>query len=46
MVAELVDAVVGVDTHRETHEVEIAFPTGSPIASRVPTMTAVRCGYS
>ncbi len=33
MLAELVDAVIGVDTHRDTHEVEIAFPTGSPIAS-------------
>jgi hypothetical protein len=33
MLAELVDAVVGVDTHRDTHEVEIALPTGSPIAS-------------
>ena len=26
MLAELVDAVVGVDTHRDTHEVEIALP--------------------
>jgi transposase len=31
--AELVDAVVGVDTHRDTHEVEIALPTGTPIAT-------------
>jgi hypothetical protein len=31
MLVELVDAI-GVDTHRDTHEVEIAFPTGSPIA--------------
>ena len=29
MLAELVDAVVGVDTHRDTHEVEIALPTGT-----------------
>jgi transposase len=31
--ADLVDAVVGVDTHRDTHEAEIADPTGSPIAT-------------
>ena len=29
MLAELVDAVVGVDTHPDTHEVEIALPTGN-----------------
>jgi hypothetical protein len=33
MLAELVDAVVGVDTHRDTHEAEIAHPTGMPIAT-------------
>ena len=33
MLAELVDAVVGVDTHRDTHQVEIAHPTGTPIAT-------------
>jgi transposase len=33
MLAEHVDAVVGVDTHRDTHEVEIALPTGIPIAT-------------
>jgi transposase len=27
MLAEVVDAVVGVDTHRDTHEAEIALPT-------------------
>lgn len=32
MLADLVDAVVGVDTHRDTHEAELALPTGSPIA--------------
>jgi transposase len=32
-VADLVDAVVGVDTHRDTHDVEIALPTGAPIAT-------------
>jgi hypothetical protein len=33
MLAALLDAVVGVDTHRDTHEVEIALPTGIPIAT-------------
>lgn len=33
MLADVVDAVVGVDTHRDTHQVEIARPTGAPIAS-------------
>jgi hypothetical protein len=33
MLAELLDAVVGVDTHRDTREVEIALPTGVPIAT-------------
>src|SRR5215210_6781925 len=34
MLAELIDAVVGVDTHRDTHEVELALPTGTPIGTR------------
>ena len=33
MLADLVDAVVGVDTHCDTHEVEIALPTGRSIAT-------------
>jgi transposase len=33
MLAELVDAVVGVDTHRDTHQAEIALPSGAPIAT-------------
>jgi transposase len=33
MLAECVDAVVGVDTHRDTHEAEIAYPTGAPITT-------------
>ena len=33
MLAKLVDAVVGADSHRDTHEVEIALPTGIPIAT-------------
>jgi transposase len=32
MLAEVVDAVVGADTHRDTHEIEIAHPTGASIA--------------
>jgi transposase len=32
MLAEVVDAVIGIDTHRDTHEVEIADVTGKPIA--------------
>jgi transposase len=32
MLAEFVDAVVGIDTHRDTHQVEIALPNGAPIA--------------
>jgi transposase len=31
--AERVDAVVGIDTHRDTHEAEIADATGTPIAT-------------
>jgi transposase len=34
MLAEIIDAVVGVDTHRDTHEAEIAHPSGSPIGVR------------
>lgn len=33
MLAECIDAVVGVDTHRDTHEVEIAYPSGTSIAT-------------
>jgi hypothetical protein len=33
MVAEMVDAVIGIDTHRDNHEVEIADPRGTPIAT-------------
>ena len=34
MLAEVVDAVVGTDTHRDTHELEIAHPTGAVIDTR------------
>jgi transposase len=33
MLAEVVDAVIGVDTHRDSHEVEIADPRGTPLAT-------------
>ena len=44
MLAELVDAVVGVDTHRDTHQVEIALPNGAPIA--VTTIGNDTTGYA
>jgi len=31
MLAEVVDAVIGIDTHRDSHEVEIADPAGKAI---------------
>jgi transposase len=33
MLAEVVDAVIGIDTHRDSHEVEIADAAGKPIAT-------------
>ena len=33
MLAEVIDAVIGIDTHRDSHEVEIADPAGKPIAT-------------
>ncbi|MCK9928424.1 transposase [Frankia sp. Mgl5] len=33
MLAEIVDAVVGVDTHRDSHQAEIALPSGVAIAT-------------
>src|SRR4029078_3660427 len=44
MLAELVDAVVGVDTHRDTPQVEIALPNGAPIAST--TISNDTTGYA
>jgi transposase len=32
MLAEVVDAVVGIDTHRDSHEVEIADAAGKPVS--------------
>jgi transposase len=42
--AELLDAVVGVDTHRDTHQAEIADRTGSPIATL--TISNDQAGYA
>src|SRR3954466_12702050 len=44
MLAELVDAVVGIDTHRDTHQVEIALPNGAPIA--LTTISNDTSGYA
>jgi transposase len=33
MLAEAVDNVIGIDTHRDTHEAGIADATGKPIAA-------------
>src|ERR671932_1993665 len=33
MLAETIDAVVGGDTHRDSHALEIASPTGTPLAT-------------
>jgi transposase len=33
MLAEVIDAVIGTGTHRDSHEVEIADPAGRPIAT-------------
>jgi transposase len=34
MLSEVVDAVIGADTHRDTNQVEIAYPSGAVIATR------------
>jgi transposase len=44
MVAEVVDAVVGVDTHRDFHVAEIALPTAAPIA--VARFDNTRAGFA
>jgi transposase len=44
MLAECIDAVIGVDTHRDTHHAEIARPSGAVIAAcSVPNTSA---GYA
>jgi transposase len=41
MLAQVVDAVIGVDTHRDTHEIELASPAGTPLATlRISNSTA------
>jgi transposase len=35
MLAEVIDGVIGVDTHHDTHHAEIARPTGAPIVTRL-----------
>ena len=48
MLADVVDAVIGIDTHRDTHEVEIADAAGRPIAvmqiGNDSSQTAARIG--
>jgi transposase len=43
MLAETIDAVLGVDTHRDTHHAEIACPSGAVIASRSFAATSAGC---
>ncbi|MEO6712090.1 MAG: IS110 family transposase [Mycobacteriales bacterium] len=43
MLAEQLDAVIGVDTHRDTHTLELAASTGAPIAAL--TVTNDSSGY-
>ena len=45
MLAELVDAVVGVDTHRDTHQVEIALPNGA-LDRHLTTISNDTSGYA
>jgi transposase len=44
MLAEVIDAVIGVDTHRDTHHAEIAAPTGAVIAAC--SIPATSAGYA
>jgi transposase len=44
MVAKLASAVVGVDTHRDAHQAEIAQPSGAPIATR--SIRNTEAGYA
>jgi transposase len=44
MLADIVDAVIGIDTHRDTHQVELASPRGEPIVTcSIPNTSA---GYT
>jgi hypothetical protein len=41
MLGHVIDAVIGVDTHRDTHEIELASPAGTPLATlRISNDTA------
>lgn len=44
MLAEMVDAVVGVDTHRDAHQAELARASGAPIATC--TINNTSAGYA
>ena len=44
MLAECIDAVIGVDTHRDTHDAEIAYPSGAVIAAC--SIPATSAGYA
>ena len=44
MLADIVDAVIGVDTHRDTHHAEIAYPSGAVIAAC--TIANTSAGYA
>ncbi len=43
MLAEVIDAVIGVDTHRDTHHAELAAPTGAVIAACSFPSSAAGC---
>ena len=43
MLADVIDAVIGVDTHRDTHHAEIAYPSGAVIATCSVAATSVGC---
>jgi hypothetical protein len=42
MLAETVDAVIGIDTHRDSHEVEIADDGSSAARTRSPAPVATK----
>src|SRR4051812_6854716 len=44
MLAEMVDAVVGVDTHRDTHTAQLVDPLGRPLAEL--TVTNSEAGFA
>src|SRR5262245_43780734 len=44
MLAETVDAVIGIGTHRDSHEIEIADPAGKPIA--MMRVSNDSCGFT